>query len=149
MHNTSITYESPAVQAFTRLIFAAFRFNGEVLAAGDRLTREFGLSSSLWQVLGAIDDGPLTVAHIARNMGLTRQSVRRTAAILERKGLLKFEDNPHHKRAKLAALTESGRGTLEQLRRVHTAWAGAVTQKSNPQEIDAAATMLERLSAQL
>jgi hypothetical protein len=31
------------------------RFNGRLLTAGDKLTKELGLSSALWQVLGAID----------------------------------------------------------------------------------------------
>ncbi len=141
--------ETPAAQALTRLILSAFRFNGEALAAGDRLTREFGLSSALWQVLGAIDDGPLTVAQIARNMGLTRQSVRRTAAILERKGFVTFQDNPNHKRAKLAALTESGREAHERVMRVHRAWANTVTTGLDEKEIEGAATTLETLCSRL
>ncbi len=64
------------------MILETFRFNGRLLAAGDRLTKELDLSSALWQVLGAIDEAPLPVAQIARNMGLTRQSVRRMANVL-------------------------------------------------------------------
>jgi len=64
-----------AGNAFTELILETFRFNGRLLAAGDRLTRPFKLSSARWQVLGAIEQKPLPVAQIAHNMGLARQSV--------------------------------------------------------------------------
>ena len=52
---------TPSAEAFTQLILETFRFNGQLLAAGDRLTKELNLSSALWQVLGAIDEAPLPV----------------------------------------------------------------------------------------
>jgi len=63
-----------AGNAFTELILETFRFNGRLLAAGDRLTKPFK-PSARWQVLGAIEQKPLPVAQIAHNMGLARQSV--------------------------------------------------------------------------
>jgi hypothetical protein len=38
-------------------------------------------------------------------MGLTRQSVQRTADLLEADGLVSYAENPAHQRAKLATLT--------------------------------------------
>jgi DNA-binding MarR family transcriptional regulator len=90
---------TPPAKEFTQLILETFRFNGRLLAAGDRLTKKLGLSSSLLQALGAIDEVPLPVAQIARNMGLTRQSVRRTANVLKDKGFVEFQENPNHQRA--------------------------------------------------
>jgi len=46
----------------TNLILEIFRVNGLLLAAGDRLTRDLGLTSARWQVLGALAEGPLTAA---------------------------------------------------------------------------------------
>ena len=65
--------------ALNGLILDVFRLNGDLLAAGDILVGDLGLSSARWQVLGAIalSPVPLPVAHIARNMGLTRQAVQR------------------------------------------------------------------------
>ena len=64
----------------TEVVLATFRANGLLLAAGDELAGTQGLTSARWQVLGAITlaDMPLSVPHIARRMGLTRQSVHVT-----------------------------------------------------------------------
>src|SRR4030095_3241645 len=100
-------------QAFTELILEVFRLNGRLLSAGDALTRPRGQTSARWQVLGALDDTARTVAVIGRRMGLTRQSVQRTADLLEADGLLAYGDNPAHQRAKLAMLPPRGRPTRD------------------------------------
>jgi len=96
--------------AVTSLVLETFRFNGCLLASGDTMVADLGLTSARWQVIGAISlaEAPLPVAHIARNMGLTRQSVQRLANDLERDGLVRFAPNPHHQRAKLVLLTRKG-----------------------------------------
>ena len=116
----------PKADAFTSLIIEVFRVNGLLLAAGDRLTGPAGLSSARWQVLGVVEHGPSSVAHVARAMGLTRQSVQQTADALERDGFIEYVDNPHHLRAKLMAMTPkaSRRSTThENVRRSgHARW---------------------------
>ncbi|MDQ3701357.1 MAG: MarR family transcriptional regulator [Chloroflexota bacterium] len=69
------------------------------------------MTTAWWQALGALflSPAPLPVAHIARNMGLSRQSVQRVVDLLAQKGLVRFEPNPHHQRAKLVVLTPEGR----------------------------------------
>jgi DNA-binding MarR family transcriptional regulator len=74
-----------AGKAFTELVLETFRFNGRLLLAGDRLAKPLELTSSRWQVLGAIEEKPLTVAQIARKMGLARQNVQRLADALHEK----------------------------------------------------------------
>ncbi len=118
---------TPSGEAFTQLILETFRFNGRLLAAGDRLTKELGLTSALWQVLGAINEAPLPVAQIARNMGLTRQSVRRTANVLKDKGFVEFQENPNHQRAKLVVLSKKGRNVLDQVTKLQIDWANSVS----------------------
>ena len=135
--------------AFTRLILAVFRFHGRLLAAGDLLTGDLGLTSARWQVLGAIDERPLPVAQIARNMGLTRQGVQRTADALARDGFVAFAPNPDHRRAKLLALTERGRRTLDAVNRRQVAWANAATARADAAAIDAAADTVRALRTTL
>src|SRR5271170_4594915 len=89
-----------AGKAFTELILEIFRFNGRLLAAGDRLAKPLGLTSARWQVLGAIEEGPLPVAQIARNMGLARQNVQRLADVLQEEGFVQYNPNPDHQRAR-------------------------------------------------
>lgn len=101
--------------AISELSVEVFRLNGELLAAGDALTTDIGLTSARWQVLGAIvlSPVPLPIAHLARNMGLARQSVQRIANELAAAGMLRFAPNPHHQRARLVVLTERGRRSFD------------------------------------
>lgn len=93
------------------LTIAVFRLNGRLINTGNQLVMDLGLTSAWWQVLGALARSavPLPAAHIARNMGLSRQAVQRIVNLLAEKDLVRFEANPHHQRAKLIALTPRGR----------------------------------------
>ena len=96
------------------LIISVFGMNGRLVESGNHLVRNAGLTTAWWQVLGALgySPAPLPVAHIARNMGLTRQSVQRVVDLLAEHGLVALERNPHHQRAKLVVLTPAGRAAL-------------------------------------
>ena len=98
--------------AITDLVLETFRLNGRLLASGDALVADLGLTSARWQVIGAmaLSPMPLSVAQIARNMGLTRQAVQRLANEMEADGLMRFAPNPHHQRAKLVVLTAARLG---------------------------------------
>ncbi len=109
--------------AFSELVLEVFRLNGLALEAGDRLAEPSGLSSARWQVLGVVDHGPAPAANVARVMGLTRQSVQQTADALERDGFVEYLDNPHHRRAKLIAITNKGRDALRQVETRQAIWA--------------------------
>ena len=140
---------TPSAEAFTQLIIETFRFNGLLLAAGDGLTKELGLSSALWQVLGAVDEAPLPLAQIARNMGLTRQSVRRTANVLKDRGFIRFEENPNHKRAKLVVLTPEGRSVLDRVTRIQIEWSNRIAKDLEPKEIQQALKVMQALGGLL
>jgi DNA-binding MarR family transcriptional regulator len=96
------------------LALAVFETNGRLVEAGNQLVRPVGLTTAWWQVLGALGYSPvpLPVAHIARNMGLTRQAVQRVVDLLIERGLVSHQPNPHHQRAKLIILTSAGRAAL-------------------------------------
>ena len=97
----------------------AFRLNGLVLELAEDLTRPVGLTAAWWQVLGAVLPDPLPVSGIAREMGVTRQSVQRIADLLARRGLVEFADNPAHRRAKLVVATEAGRQAVSRIDPAH------------------------------
>lgn len=94
--------------SFSELALETFRLNGALLEAGDKLIGDLGLSSARWQVLGSLIDGPLTVAEIARRMGLSRQNVQRISNRLKQDGFVDTSPNPAHRRAKLYFLTDHG-----------------------------------------
>ena len=62
--------------AATAVVLEIFRVNGLLLAAGNKVAAQEGLTAARWQVLGAVAlaGQPLTVPQIARRMGLTRQA---------------------------------------------------------------------------
>ena len=137
--------------AITALILEAFRLNGGLLRAGDRIAGAYGQTSGRWQVLGALRNGPETVAGIARAMGLTRQSVQRTADLLAAEGIVEFVENPAHRRAKLVHLTSAGRETLAGISALQVTWANglAAALAADEAEIDAATEVLRQLRREL
>jgi DNA-binding MarR family transcriptional regulator len=145
------TNHSPAGAALTDLLLAVFRLNGRLLASGDRLVADLGLTSARWQVLGAVAlaGEPLPVASIARNMGLTRQAVQRVVNELARMGLVQFTVNPHHRRAKLVRLTEEGRNAYRAATDRQVPWANSLAANLNEDAIDTALAVARTLIWQL
>ena len=138
-----------AGNAFTELILETFRFNGRLLNAGDRLTKPFKLSSARWQVLGAIVEKPLSVAQIARNMGLTRQSVQRLADNLEKAGFVEYAPNPDHGRAKLVGLNEKSQRAMKALTQSQIRWANEIATSASSGEIESAQGLMRKLRQRL
>lgn len=137
--------------ALTDLVIKVFRLNGDLLASGDLLVRDLGLTSARWQVLGAIalSPLPLPVAHIARNMGLTRQAVQRVVHEMRADGLVRLDPNPHHQRALLVAMTELGEAAYRQASELQERWADVLADGLPPEAIEAAAALLHRLQKRL
>lgn len=135
----------------TSLFLETFRLNGRLLASGDRLVADLGLTSARWQVLGAVAmaERPMPVPHIARQMGLSRQNVQRIVNDLEEAGYVSFAPNPHHKRAKLVVLTDKGRETYEAAHRIQVPWANGLGSAVNPEDIQTALRVLQSLRAAL
>ena len=135
--------------AFTELVIELFRVNGAMVAIGDEMTRDLGMTAARWQVLGAIGNEPKTVAAAARQMGLTRQNVQRIADWLVESGIAEFVDNPNHRRAKLVALTKEGIALRQQLGRRQARWANAVGVHISAGELRATTDVLKRLKKAL
>jgi DNA-binding MarR family transcriptional regulator len=70
---------------------------------GEALAKSEGQTLARWLVLETLAGGPKPVAEVARQLRLARQSVQRVADLLERDGLVAYEANPRHRRAKLTA----------------------------------------------
>jgi DNA-binding MarR family transcriptional regulator len=140
-----------AGKALTDLILEVFRVNGDLLRVGDGLARPEGQTSSRWQVLGAIADAPKPVAGIARDMGLTRQSVQRTADLLETQGLVEYADNPAHRRARLVRPTPAGARVLDGITRRQVEWANRLARamSTDEQGIRDSLAVLHQVRAQL
>ena len=137
--------------AATELIVEVFRLNGRLLAAGDRLVAGLGLTSARWQVLGAVALSAVAapVAHLARSMGLNRQGVQRIANELAVEGLIAYQDNPNHSRAKLVILTRKGKAAYEAATALQLPWVNTLSEGLKAQELAAARAILETLRTRL
>ena len=138
-----------AIALFSELVLEVFRVNGKLLAVGDRLTADLGLTSARWQVMGAIGNDAIPVGQIARKMGLKRQSVQRLVNVLADEGIVEFRDNPHHQRAKLVQLTDAGHQRLEQISHIQNEWAGRVSDGLEIQQLRDAIHLLQDIQARL
>jgi DNA-binding MarR family transcriptional regulator len=138
-------------QDVTELILEVFRLNGALIASGDALVADLGLTSARWQVLGAIalQDKPAPVVRLAENMGLTRQSVQRVTDDLADAGLVNFAENPNHRRAKLVKLTRQGEALYSAASRRQGPWAQRLRAGISTKEIEAATQTLARLRERL
>jgi DNA-binding MarR family transcriptional regulator len=138
-------------KALTDLVLETFRLNGRLLVAGDALIADVGLTSARWQVLGAmaLSPVPLPVAHIARNMGLTRQAVQRLVNEMKRDGLVRFGANPHHQRAKLVLPTPLGQGAYEAAMKRQGPWASRLADGLSAKQIKTAASTLRTIRQRL
>jgi DNA-binding MarR family transcriptional regulator len=138
-------------EAITDLVLETFRLNGRLLVTGDALVADLGLTSARWQVLGAmvLSPLPLSVAQIARNMGLTRQAVQRLANEMRADGLVRFAPNPHHQRAKLVLLTATGKTAFAAVMKRQSAWATELGRGLHASQIKTAAGMLRTIRQRL
>ncbi|SDM46735.1 DNA-binding transcriptional regulator, MarR family [Streptomyces wuyuanensis] len=101
-----------AVDALSRSALAVLHLNGKFTAMFNSLTLVYGLSAAQWLILDTIRAEPRSVSEVARLLGVTRQSVQRTADLLVGQELAGYRDNPAHRRAKLLEATDNGRAVL-------------------------------------
>ena len=89
---------------------------------------------------------PLPVAHVARNMGLSRQSVQRVVDLLAERDMVRYKANPHHQRAKLVELTAAGRAVLDAADAAEEALSRALLNQIGAERIDAAIGVLTEMN---
>jgi DNA-binding MarR family transcriptional regulator len=136
-------------RAFVTFVFELFRTYSRMNSAGDEITKPFGLSSARWRVLGSACQSPKTVSAIARERGLTRQSVQQIVDSLTREGLTKLIDNDRHKTAKLVAPTPAGKSAILRLNRKATGWMNWVGDSASLSDLDVTIRTLKKIRARL
>jgi DNA-binding MarR family transcriptional regulator len=131
--------------ALSALVVQVLRLEGLLSQAGDELAAPTGQTTARWRVLAAVEHEPKPVAQIAREWGLARQSVQRVADLLADEGLVSYEENPAHRRAKLVRLSAPGRRTLVRIQRAQVAWANELGAAIGQRDLEDASRVLDRL----
>ena len=142
---------TPAGDAFTAVVLEVFRLNGALLAAGNTLCGDTGLTSARWQVLGAIamQESALTVAQISRVMGQTRQSVQRIVDDLEREDLVERVAHAEHRRARPVQLTARGEALFAEMHRRQVPWANRTAEGLGTRTLEGARETLRVIRERL
>lgn len=125
---------------------AVFRLNGQFLAIGEELARPAALTASSWLLLSTVLGAGRTVADIARDIGVTRQSAQRTADLLVADGHAEYRPNPAHRRAKLLVATDAGRAAVRRIGPSHRAYADRFAREIGRDSAAMALETLRRLS---
>lgn len=133
------------------LIVEVFRLNGLLISTADKLVAKFGITGARWQVMGALvqTGGLETVSRLAREMGLTRQSVQRVVNEMINDGLLTSEDNPHHKRSKLIRMTTEGEKVFTAALEIQLPWVKELSAGISKKKLVEARQVLEILRQRL
>jgi len=134
-------------QLFTQIVLECFKLNGLLIAEGDQITSELGLSSARWKTLGALSlsTRPMTVPQIATTMGQSRQSVQRLTDAMQKDGFLEYQENPYHKRAKLVALTNEGERIYKLLEKKQIPWANSSSANISAGDMNVTLTVLKKM----
>lgn len=142
----SMDFDEQLEDPVSKFALAVFRLNGLLMRNGERITRSLHQSSARWQILGRLGSSPQSVAQMARDMGLARQSVQRVANALENAGLVAFKDLPHDQRTYLLELTQRGRDVLQEIYQRNGVWIQRVLQRVDPETVAEISSGLERLA---
>jgi len=134
-----------AGDTFAAFSISVIRLAAYLSAEGDALARPSGQTSARWQVLAAASHADMSVAEIGRILGLARQGVQRIADILEAEGLVRYEENPAHQRAKLLVLTPEGEATLHDIQVRQAAWADALGAEFGAEDLRTTTEVLARV----
>jgi DNA-binding MarR family transcriptional regulator len=145
VNRTTRPERTSAGDAFTSFVVQVARLGADFTATGETLAGQGGQSLARWVVLDAVEDGPITVAQIARRLGMARQSVQRVADLLERDGLAVYEANPEHQRAKLLLPTAAGRRALRTISTAQKAWADRLGAEIGEPDLHKVSAILERI----
>jgi DNA-binding MarR family transcriptional regulator len=151
MTRTKAAARTLAGECLSGIMLDLFRLNSSLLASGDRLVARLGLTSARWQMLGAIRAAgqPQPVSWIARDLGANRQNVQRIVNDLAADALVRFEANPHHRRAQLVVMTDKGKQAFDAAMSLQAPWVNALADGLTVREIEAAHHVIMKLQSAL
>jgi len=115
--------------------------------AVDRTLRGTDLTVPLRAVLELLlDRGAMTVPQLAREFGVTRQSVQALVDAGVARGLVGLQDNPQHRRSRVVTATEHGRQAFTEVHRRELAALDRVTADLDAEDLARCARVLAVLT---
>lgn len=100
-------------------------------------------SDGMWGLLRNLQlDGPRTVPQIARARGVARQRIQKIVDEAHAAELVRFRDNPDHKRSRIVVLTREGSNAFERIDRELRDAAQEIGDAFDIRDLDAALRVL-------
>lgn len=116
----------------------------------DSLAEPHGLTAARFRVLAVLrHEGPLPVASLARRLFASRQAVQRLVDNLFKAGLVTFEENPDHRRAKLVVPSDEGLQALDRVFGGFSAWSSRLFGDIDEKEIESTVLFLSTMIGRL
>jgi len=137
-------------EAIAELMIEVTQFFFRIRAVGQRtglITSWGGGAFGFLRSLALL--GPLTVPQIARMRPTSRQRMQRLADELLAEGLVKFIDNPKHRRSKLVQLTRKGNQRYREMNARFVAIASTMGVTLGEGEIRKTTEIVRQLSAEV
>lgn len=131
--------------ALALLVADVYELAGAFRRSGDALAGRVAQSQARWQVLSVLSEGEWTVPSVAHRLGVSRQAVQRVADVLASEDLVRFVDNPAHRRSPLVELTRSGRTTLGHITESSHAWRSRLAAHFSTTELEDTRATLRKL----
>ncbi len=140
--------DNARLNAFSELVFGVFRLNGRITEWGDQFCAPLGLSTTRWQILGAIELArrPLTAPQIAYAMGLSRQAAQQQLNALLALGHVEKQANPLHERSHLYDITAQGKNLTAQAKALYAEYLNQAAAGLSDEQLALAQTLLASLS---
>ena len=138
---------SDGADRYRALLAEVYELAGRSRRQSDIEAAAFGSTAARWLAMSAMSEHPMTVAAIARRLGLPRQAVHRVVDDLVAQGHVEKFANPDHSRAELVTLTDEGRlvhSRLAQASNDHRSELLAAAGVSD-QELEVARDVLRRI----
>lgn len=138
----------PSADDYRALLAEVYDLAGRGRRQSEAEAEAHGSTAARWLVMSALSEHDLTVATVARRLGLPRQAVHRVVDDLVDQDHVRKQRNPDHARSELVALTELGRSVLSTLRadtdphRLAVLRAARLTRE----EVEAARDVVSRLA---
>jgi DNA-binding MarR family transcriptional regulator len=110
----AVQVEEPTLRTEPGVAYAVARLHQRVFAGITERVSPYGLTTLQFTTLSVLSrhGAPLSTSQLARRAFMTPQSMSEVIHALERKGLIKRNPHPNHRRTLPATLTAKGRRVL-------------------------------------
>ncbi|MGH9617066.1 MAG: MarR family winged helix-turn-helix transcriptional regulator [Acidobacteriaceae bacterium] len=138
-----------SADAVALIVADIFQLAALLRRRGGVIAKKAGQTQPRWQVISAASSGNITVAQLARRLGVSRQGVQRVADMLVKDGLARFTKNRDNMRSPHLQLTKPGKKLLVELTENAATYNEELAEGLTEQELQSALIVLGKFRLQM